>query len=125
MADQDDPFAGLSAADQGDPADGTPCSWPSCEATGNPYTDHGWCWWPRYYLWLPEGFCCPEHTAFIEEGKTNGFFRDWPRDMSPEVLDFIELAREFVPLDSGEGQRIVRESEAAANRAAFQVIKSQ
>ena len=112
--------------EDGDPADGMPCDWPGCKATGNPYNDRGWCWYPRYYLWLLEGFCCPEHTAFIEAEKENdpadSFFRDWPLDTSPEVLAFNEAMRAFAPLDSDEGRRIVRELEAGANRAAFRLV---
>ena len=109
--------------DPDDPWNDTPCVWPACKATGNPYTDQGWGWWWRYYLWLPEGFCCPEHTAFIEAEKekdpASSFFRDCPRDMSPEVLAF---RRDVLELDSDDGQRIVREVEAVANRAAFRLV---
>ena len=111
--------------DPDDPWNDTPCSWPGCKATGNPYDDQRWCWYPRYYLWLPEGCCCPEHTAFIEaekkKGPTDSFFRDWPLDMSPEVLALNEAMSAFAPLDSHEGQRIIREIEADANRAAWLV----
>jgi hypothetical protein len=103
-----------------------PCSWPGCKATGNPYDDQNWCWYPRKYLWLPEGLCCPEHTAFIEAEKaknpTQSFFRDWPLDRGPEVLALNEFMSGIVPFDSHEGQRIIREIEADANRATFQVI---
>jgi hypothetical protein len=101
-------------AEAADPFDGTPCEWPGCRARENPYEDAGWCWYPRYYLALPEGFCCPEHTAFIEAGKLTGYFKDWPRDMSPEVLEFLDLMAPFVPLDSERGQEIIRQIEEGA-----------
>jgi hypothetical protein len=87
------------------------CEWPGCTATGDPCKDHGWCFFLRYYLQLPEGFYCPEHTAFIEEGQRTGYFKDWPRDMSPEVLAILEAYSQFVPLESEEGQRIIDEIE--------------
>lgn len=42
------------------------CAWPGCPMHGNPYENAGWCFWPFYYLWLPEGFYCPVHTPFIK-----------------------------------------------------------
>jgi hypothetical protein len=32
--------------DPDDPWNDTPCSWPGCKATGNPYDDQRWCF-PR------------------------------------------------------------------------------
>jgi hypothetical protein len=108
-----------------DPWDDTLCDWPGCQVRGNPYEDKGWCWYPRYYLWLPEGEYCPVHTAFIEEGKKTGYFKDWPRDMSPDVLEFLDMMAEFVPLDSDAGQRIVRKIDADARRAAFRLVEDE
>jgi len=106
-----------------DPADNTPCNWPGCKVTVNPYKDKGSCFWSRYYLWLPGGFYCSDHTTFIKEGFRTGYFNDSPRDMSPEVLELHDALGEFVPLDSGEGQRILRDVEAEALRAGFRLIK--
>jgi hypothetical protein len=108
-----------------DPFDDTPCEWPDCLARGNPYEDEGWCWWPRYYLWLREGFFCPEHTAFLKAGAEAGGFTDWPRDMSPEVLDLQALMAEFAPLDSERGQSILRGIEAEARRATFRLVDAR
>jgi hypothetical protein len=94
-------------SDQIDPADGTPCEWPACTKTGNPYTDDGWVWYPRKYLWLSEGFFCPEHTAIMEEGLKHGDFDNWPLDTSPEVLEFQEALSQFHDIRSPKGQRIL------------------
>jgi hypothetical protein len=109
-----------------DPWNDTPCSWPGCKATGNPYDDQNWCRYPRKYLWLPEGCCCPEHTAFIEAEKekdpAESFFRDWPLDRSADVLAFQEAMSAFAPFDGQKGPRIIREIKADGNRAAFRVV---
>jgi hypothetical protein len=107
--------------DSDDPSNNMLCDWPGCSTRGNPYEDDGWCFYFRYHLWLPEGFYCPAHTAFIEAGKQNGFFDDWPRDMSPDVLETLEALDQFVPLESEEGQRIVRGLDAEVRRAEFRV----
>jgi hypothetical protein len=99
-----------------------PCDWPGCKVTGDPWEDKGWCFWFRYYLWLPEGFYCPEHNAFTEEGHRTGYFKDWPLDLSPEVLRDQEMREGLVPLDSEEGQRIMTDLEAEARRASFRVV---
>jgi hypothetical protein len=104
-----------------DPADDAACEWPDCPARGNPYKDNGWCWWPRYYLWLREGFFCPGHTAFLEAGVEAGGF-DWRRDTSPEVLDNLAAMTEFATLDSERGQSILRRIEAQAARDAFRTV---
>jgi hypothetical protein len=80
--------------------------------------DDGWCWWPRKYRWLPEGFFCPEHDTHIKAMIASGVFDDWPLDMSPEVLEMLEAMAEFHLLDSREGREIV----AGVNRASFQII---
>jgi hypothetical protein len=109
-------------ADDDDPCDNTPCNWPGCPARGNPYEDKGWCFWFRYFLWLPEEAYCPEHTAFIREGHRTGYFKDWPLDTSPEVLAFQEMLDEFVPLESEEGRRTMTDFWAAARRASFRIV---
>jgi hypothetical protein len=115
----------LELANVVDPWDDTPCEWPQCALHGNPYNDDGWCWHPRYYLWLPDGFFCPRHTVFIEEGKKTGYFKDWPRDMSPEVLERLDEMANWAPLDSDDGQRMIRKVEAAAHRAAFRLVEDE
>jgi hypothetical protein len=103
------------------------CDWPGCTTCGDPLMGNGWAFWPRYYLWLPDGFYCPEHTAFMEKegwGSGSGYFKDWPRDLSPEALEFQELVAGFAPLDSDEGQRIMREVTATERRAGFSVVTS-
>jgi hypothetical protein len=102
-----------------------PCNWPGCTTCGDPLEGNGWAFWPRYYLWLPDGFYCPEHTAFMEKegwGSGSGYFKDWPRDLSPEALEFQELVAQFAPLDSDEGQRVMREVTADERRAGFSVV---
>ena len=68
------------------------------------------CWWPRKYLWLNEGFFCPEHDKVIEEGIKIGAFNDWPLDTSPEVLEYQEATAEFHDIDTPEGQAILDEA---------------
>jgi hypothetical protein len=72
-----------------------PCDWPGCAAMGDPWIDQGWCFWPRKYLWLPEGFFCPEHDAAIRQGQDIGVFGDWPLDTSPKVLAYLEALSQF------------------------------
>jgi hypothetical protein len=74
------------------------CEWRGCSARGDPWLDEGWCWWPRKYLWMAEGFYCPEHDAMIRQGVEMGAFDDWPLDTSPDVLEFQQVLAEFVPL---------------------------
>jgi hypothetical protein len=95
-----------------------PCDWPGCSVES---LDRDMTFYLRYYLWIPEGFFCPEHTAFIEEGKRTGYFKDWPRDMSPKVLEMLDAMRSCVSLESERGQRIVRDIDAHARRAEFHI----
>jgi hypothetical protein len=94
------------------------CEWPGCAAEGDPWEDAGWCWWPRKYLWLPEGFFCPEHTRWIEETRDAGGFDDWPLDRDPKVLEFLEEAEHWHDLDSPEGREIAAE----IRRSGFHVV---
>jgi hypothetical protein len=94
----------------------TPCSWPGCKATGNPYEDAGWCFRPRKYLWLPDRFFCPTHDrAEIRAGIKSGQFNEWPIDPAYEESGFI-------PLESECGQSVLRGVNAAARRAGFHVV---
>lgn len=103
-----------------DPFNDTLCAWLGCAARDNPYEDKGWCFWLRKYRWIPEGFFCPEHNAELEEGVRTGRFKDWP------VVDgYIEDPSGFVPLESREGQRILRATDAVTRRAGFRLVEEE
>jgi hypothetical protein len=84
------------------------CSWPGCTATGDPWEDNRWCWWPRQYLWLDDGFFCPIHDQTIKDGIAMGAFDDWPLDLSPEVLAFQEWLHQCHHVNSPEGREALR-----------------
>jgi len=103
--------------------DGTPlvrCAWPDCTAWGDPWKNDGWHLWRREYLWLPEGFFCPQHDAEISVGIANGRFKDWPLDMSPEVVAMCEEAH----IDPGSDLVVYRRLErmVEARRASFHIV---
>jgi hypothetical protein len=87
------------------------CSRRGCTARGDPWVDEGWAWWWRKYLWLEEGFFCPEHDAMIRHGHEIGAFDDWPLDTNPEVLERLEEMANFVDINSPGGQAILEEME--------------
>jgi hypothetical protein len=71
------------------------CEWRSCTNRGDPWVDLGWVWWIRKYLWLEEGFYCPEHNALLLRGIEMGAFDNWPLDASQQTTAVQEAMSQF------------------------------